>query len=55
MGKVGRPKGTNNKDTIISLRLDKDTKKALDTYCKRNHIRKSEALRQALDQLMSLS
>ncbi len=52
MAKVGRPKGTNNKDTIISLRLDKDTKKALETYCKKNHIRRSEALRRALEQML---
>ncbi len=48
MKKVGRPKGTNNKDVTISMRMDKATKARLEAYCEKMHIAKSEALRQAI-------
>lgn len=48
MGKVGRPKGINNKDITISMRMDKETKARLELYCEKMKIAKSEALRQAI-------
>lgn len=51
MGKPGRPRGTNNKDVICSMRMDKETKERLDAYCEKMQIAKSEALRQAIQML----
>lgn len=51
MGKVGRPRGTNNKDVTISMRMDKKTKERLEAYCEKMKIAKSEALRHAIDLL----
>lgn len=48
MGKVGRPKGNNNKETIISMRLDEATRNRLEAYCKRMHKSKSEVIREAV-------
>ena len=33
MGKPGRPKGSDNKEKICSLRLDEQTLKRLNAYC----------------------
>ena len=51
MGRPGRPRGTNNKDVICSMRMDKETKERLDAYCKKMKIAKSEALRRAIQML----
>ena len=51
MGRPGRPRGTNNKDVICSMRMDKETKERLDAYCEKMQIAKSEALRQAIQML----
>ncbi len=51
MGKVGRPKGTNNKDITISMRMDKATKERLEKYCEKAKVAKSVALRHAIDLL----
>ena len=48
---TGRPKGTNNKDIICSMRMDAATKQRLETYCKKMNVAKSEALRHAIDLL----
>ena len=48
MAKVGRPKGTNNKNITVSMRMDKQTKERLEKYCEKMHVVKSEALRQAI-------
>lgn len=52
MGKVGRPKGTDNKETVISMRMNGSMLKRLEAYCKKMNIGKSEALRKALIELM---
>ena len=52
MGKVGRPRGPNNKETVISLRMDAAMIKRLDAYCKKMQIAKSEVLRRALDNMI---
>ena len=51
MAKVGRPRGTNNKDVTVSMRMDKQTKARLEKYCEKMQIVKSEALRQAINLL----
>ena len=51
MAKVGRPKGTNNKNITVSMRMDKQTKERLEKYCEKMHVVKSEALRQAISLL----
>ncbi len=51
MGKVGRPKGTNNKDITISMRMDKATKDRLEKYCDKMKVAKSVALRHAIELL----
>ena len=51
MARTGRPKGTNNKDIICSMRMDAATKQRLEEYCKKMNVVKSEALRHAIDLL----
>lgn len=51
MVNIGRPKGKNNKEYVYSLRMDEDTKKRLEDYCKRMHVPKSDALREAIQRL----
>ena len=48
MAKVGRPRGTNNNDVTVSMRMDKQTKARLEKYCEKMQVVKSEALRQAI-------
>lgn len=51
LARTGRPKGTNNKDIICSMRMDAATKSRLEEYCKKMDMAKSEALRHAIDLL----
>lgn len=51
MARTGRPKGTNNKNVICSLRMDEATKTRLEEYCTRMKVVKSAALRHAIDLL----
>ena len=51
MAKVGRPKGTNNKNITVSMRMDKQTKERLEKFWEKMHVVKSEALRQAISLL----
>ena len=51
MAKTGRPKGTNNKEVTCSLRMDVETKKRLEAYCREKNILKSEAMRRAINLL----
>lgn len=52
MGKIGRPKGTNNKEVMCSLRMDESTKARLEQYCRKRNIARSTALRQAIEKLI---
>ncbi|XCP86102.1 ribbon-helix-helix protein, CopG family [Roseburia hominis] len=52
MGKVGRPKGENNKDIVFTLRMDSSMQRRLEAYCKKMNVAKSEALRQAIELLV---
>ena len=51
MGKLGRPKGINNKDCIYSIRMDELTIKRLEAYCEKMGVLKSEAIRKAINTL----
>ena len=51
--KIGRPKGDNNKDKVCTIRLDDSTLKRLEAYCKYMNIAKSEAVRDAINLLVS--
>jgi len=48
MAKVGRPKGTNNKDYNYTIRLDESTRNRLEAYCKRFNASKSDVIRNAI-------
>lgn len=49
MGKMGRPKGNNNKECICSIRMDEQTLKRLEVYCEKMGILKSQAIREAIN------
>lgn len=50
--RTGRP--TNNpKDKSIAIRLDEESKKILDAYCKQENVEKSEAARRGIKKLQS--
>lgn len=53
MAKVGRPKSDNPKADKFSFRLDGATVKALDDYCEKHSINRSEAIRLAVEALTS--
>lgn len=52
MGKPGRPKGSDNKEKICSLRLDEQTLKRLNAYCERLKVAKSEVIREAIERIL---
>lgn len=51
MSNIGRPKGKNNKEYVYSIRMDEQTKKRLETYCKLLDKPKSEIIRMAINNL----
>lgn len=51
MPKTGRPRGSNNKEYIYTLRMDEITKQRLELYCKLMKTSRSEALRTAINNL----
>ena len=53
MSPVGRPKADNPKSSRFSIRLDVETDKKLEEYCKYNNISKGEAIRQGIQLLLS--
>ncbi len=53
MAKVGRPKSDNPKADKFSFRLDAQTVKALDEYCEKYGISRSEAIRLGIEALTS--
>lgn len=52
MKKTGRPKGENNKACICTIRLDEVTLLRLNTYCEKMNMAKSEAIREAINNMM---
>ena len=51
--KAGRPKAENPKDVRFSIRLDAETDKRLCEYCDQNGITRAEAIRTAINRLLS--
>lgn len=51
MAKAGRPKIDNPKAQKLSFRLDESTVRILDTYCEKNNITRSEAIRIGVEAL----
>lgn len=48
MSPIGRPKVEKPKAIRYSIRLDEETEKKLQEYCKKNDITKGEAIRQGI-------
>lgn len=46
--KIGRPKSEKPKSIKYSIRLDVETEKKLQEYCKKNEISKGKAIRKGL-------
>ena len=51
--RTGRPKAENPKEVRYSIRLDAETEKKLQEYCKKHEITKGEAIRQGIHMLMN--
>lgn len=49
---MGRPKAENPKSISHSIRLDAETEKKLQAYCKEHNISKGEAIRQGIHLLI---
>lgn len=52
MKKMGRPKGDNNMERVCTIRMDESTLARLEAYCEKKNIAKSEAIRDAITQLI---
>lgn len=52
MSPIGRPKAENPKDIRFSIRLDVNTEKKLQEYCKEHKITKGEAIRKGIHLLL---
>lgn len=46
--RTGRPKAEEPKDIRFSIRIDKETDKKLDEYCKTKDITKAQAIRKGI-------
>jgi len=53
MSPAGRPKSDNPKHTRFSIRIDADTERLLESYCKEHGITKGEAIRQGIYLLLA--
>lgn len=49
---MGRPKAENPKSINLNIRLDAETEKKLQAYCKKHNISKSEAIRREIHLLI---
>ena len=54
MVKMGRPKIDNPKTNDIKIRVDDETKKARDEYCKKNNTTRAETIRRSLIQFLGI-
>ncbi len=50
---VGRPKADNPKSIKYSIRMDAETEQRLKEYCEKHNITKGEAIRRAIQKLIS--
>lgn len=53
MSPRGRPKAENPQNIRFSIRIDADTEKRLQEYCKAHGITRAEAIRQGIHLLLS--
>ncbi len=53
MGKMGRPKGENNKDCAYTIRMDEATINRLEAYCEKMGMLKSQVIRNAIDSIIN--
>lgn len=53
MNLIGRPKGENNKDIVCTIRIDENTARRLEMYCRKINIGRSQAIREAIDLLIA--
>lgn len=51
--RIGRPKSDNPKTNPIHVRLDKETKEILETYCEQENVAKTEGIRRGIHRLKS--
>lgn len=52
MSPAGRPKSENPKQSRFSIRLDSETEKKLEEYCRKWNISKGEAIRRGIDLIL---
>ena len=52
MSPVGRPKAEKPKDSRFSIRLDAETERKLEEYCREHSISKGEAIRRGIHLLL---
>lgn len=52
MSPVGRPKAENPKQSRFSIRLDAETERKLEEYCKKHNVSKGEAIRRGIHLLL---
>ena len=52
MSPAGRPKAENPKHSRFSIRLDAETEKKLEEYCKKHNVTKGEAVRRGIHLLL---
>ncbi len=50
---IGRPKSDNPQTNPIHVRLDKETKEILETYCEQENVAKTEGIRRGIHRLKS--
>lgn len=51
--RTGRPKSDNPKSNSLHVRLDKETKEILETYCEQEKVAKTEGIRRGIHRLKS--
>ncbi len=52
IARTGRPKASNPKRNDIKVRLDDDTNRRLNAYCKVHKIKRAEAIRKGINLLL---
>lgn len=50
--RTGRPKADNPKNNDVKVRLDEETARKLDKYCREHNIKRAEAIRQGIHMLL---
>ena len=50
--RTGRPKSENPKNIDVKIRFDEESHKRLISYCEKNNLTRTEAIRKAVDLLI---